>query len=43
MFLLLIQNKPNAVIKFFQDRGYSTYHGDQDPTGGVYDHHVHVE
>ena len=32
----------NAVIKFFQDRGYSTYHGDQDPTGG-HDHHVHVE
>ena len=32
----------NAVIKFFQDRGYSTYHGAQDPTG-AHDHHVHVE
>ena len=32
----------NAVIKFFQDRGYYTYHGAQDPTG-AHDHHVHVE
>lgn len=32
----------NAVIKFFQDRGYYTYHGAQDPTGG-HDNHVHVE
>ena len=32
----------NAVIKFFQDRGYSTYHGTQDPTG-AHDNHVHVE
>ena len=36
------EEQANAVIKFFQDRGYSTYHGAQDPTG-AHDHHVHVE
>jgi len=36
------EDQANAVIKFFQDRGYSTYHGSQDPSG-AHDHHVHVE
>jgi len=36
------EEQANAVIKFFQDRGYYTYHGSQDPTG-AHDHHVHVE
>ena len=32
----------SAVIKFFQDRGYYTLHGAQDPSG-AHDNHVHVE